>query len=352
MNIHSEYVERVLRCDIQSSTRFLLEGQGALNKVIQTGLKNYSRTILIISSLLVSGMLFACGGDDSGTSSESTSKKSSEITIDGSSTVFPVTQAVAEEFRKEHPEVQIPVGISGTGGGFKRFTVGETDITNASRAIKPEEAEKAESNGIKFIELRVAWDGISVVTSKSNDFVDCLTTGELKLIWDAGSTVDNWNQVRSDFPDKKIRLYGPDTDSGTFDYFTDEINGEEDRSRSDYTASADDNTLVQGIAGDGGSIGYFGYAYYVENSDKLKLLAVDSGSGCISPDTTTINDGTYSPLSRSMFIYANTASIDRPEVKNFLEFFMNEGGTLAEEVGYVALSDADYQSNIELVNAK
>ena len=191
MNIHSEYVERVLRCDTQSSTRFLLEGQGALNKVIQTGLKNYSRTILIISSLLVSVMLFACGGDDSGTSSESTSKKSSEITIDGSSTVFPVTQAVAEEFRKEHPEVQIPVGISGTGGGFKRFTVGETDITNASRAIKPEEAEKAESNGIKFIELRVAWDGISVVTSKSNDFVDCLTTEELKLIWDAGSTVDN-----------------------------------------------------------------------------------------------------------------------------------------------------------------
>ena len=320
--------------------------------MIPTGLKNYSGTILIISSLLASVMFFGCGGDDSDTNSQSASKKSSEITIDGSSTVFPVTQAVAEEFRKEHPEVQIPVGISGTGGGFKRFTVGETDISNASRAIKPEEVEEAGSHGIKFIELRVAWDGISVVTSKSNNFVDCLKIEELKLIWDAGSTVDNWNQVRSDFPDKKIRLYGPDTDSGTFDYFTDEINGEEDRSRSDYTASADDNTLVQGIAGDGGSIGYFGYAYYVENSDKLKLLAVDSGSGCISPDTTTINDGTYSPLSRPMFIYAKTASIDRPEVKDFLEFFMNEGGTLAEEVGYVALLDEDYQFNIELINAE
>ena len=321
--------------------------------MIPTGLKNYSGTILIISSLLASVMFFGCGGDDdSDTNSQSTSKKSSEITIDGSSTVFPVTQAVAEEFRKEHPEVQIPVGISGTGGGFKRFTVGETDISNASRAIKPEEVEEAGSHGIKFIELRVAWDGISVVTSKSNNFVDCLKIEELKLIWDAGSTVDNWNQVRSDFPDKKIRLYGPDTDSGTFDYFTDEINGEEDRSRSDYTASADDNTLVQGIAGDGGSIGYFGYAYYVENSDKLKLLAVDSGSGCISPDITTINNGTYSPLSRPMFIYANTDSIDRPEVKDFLEFFMNEGGTLAEEVGYVALSDEDYRFNIELINAE
>lgn len=320
--------------------------------MIQTISINNSKTVLIISSLFLSVMLFACGGDDAGENSQLASKKSSEITIDGSSTVFPVTQAVAEEFRKEHPDVQIPVGISGTGGGFKRFTVGETDISNASRAIKPEEAEQAGSNGINFIELRVAWDGISVVASKSNDFVDCLTTEELKLIWDAGSTVDNWNQIRADFPDKKIRLYGPDTDSGTFDYFTDAINGEEDRSRSDYTASADDNTLVQGIAGDGGSIGYFGYAYYVENSDKLKLLAVDSSSGCVLPDIGTINDGTYSPLSRSMFIYANTASIDRPEVKDFLEFFMNEGGTLAEEVGYVALSAADYQSNIELINAQ
>ena len=324
--------------------------------MIQTGLKHYSIVIVIVSSLLVGVMCFACGDDKSDittseSGSQSANKDSSEITIDGSSTVFPVTQAVAEEFRKKRPEVQIPVGISGSGGGFKGFTVGEIDISNASRPIKDSEAEKAESNGIKFIELPVAWDGISVVTSKSNDFVDCLTTQELKLIWDAGSTVNKWNQVRSDFPDKKMRLYGPDTDSGTFDYFTDVINGEEDRSRSDYTASADDNTLVQGIAGDVGSIGYFGYAYYLENSDKLKLLAVDSGSGCVLPDSTTINDGTYSPLSRPLLIYANTASIGRLEVKDLLEFFMKEGGALAEEVGYVALSDSDYQSNIELINA-
>ena len=276
---------------------------------------------------------------------------SGTIEIDGSSTVFPVTQAVAEEFRVEHPGVQIPVGISGSGGGFKRFTVGEIDISDASRAIKDSEAEVAASNSIEFIEITVAWDGLSVVTSKSNDFVDCLTTEELKLIWDAGSTIDNWNQVRSSFPDKPLRLYGPDTDSGTFDYFTDEINGEEDRSRSDYTASADDNTLVQGIGGDGGSLGYFGYAYYAENTDKLKLVAVDSGSGCVSPNNTTINDGTYSPLSRPLFIYVNKASNERPEVRAFLEFYMEHGGELAEEVGYVALSDEDYASQLATIQA-
>jgi len=325
------------------------------------------------------GVIAACGGDDddspesssgsgaaptattaasSGSSSSGSSSSgssasfgASEITIDGSSTVFPVTQAVAEEFRVEHPGVQIPVGISGSGGGFKRFTIGEIDISDASRAIKDSEAEVAASNGIEFIEVTVAWDGLSVVTSKSNDFVDCLTTEELKLIWDAGSTVDNWNQVRSSFPDKPLRLYGPDTDSGTFDYFTDEINGEEDRSRSDYTASADDNTLVQGIGGDGGSLGYFGYAYYAENTDKLKLVAVDSGSGCVSPNNTTINDGTYSPLSRPLFIYVSKASNERPEVRAFLEFYMEHGGELAEEVGYVALSDEDYASQLATIQA-
>jgi len=345
--------------------------------MFQTFTTKYSKWALVAVSVLMIGVIAACGGDDddspesssgsgaaptattaasSGSSSSGSSSSgssasfgASEITIDGSSTVFPVTQAVAEEFRKEHPEVQIPVGISGSGGGFKRFVVGETDISNASRPIKDSERELAAENGIQFIELIVAWDGLSVVTSTSNDFVDCLTTDELKAIWDAGSTVDNWNQVRSSFPDKAIRLYGPDTDSGTFDYFTDEINGEEDRSRSDYTASADDNTLVQGIAGDGGSLGYFGYAYYAENADKLKLVAVDSGSGCIQPTNTTINDGTYSPLSRPLFIYANIDSINRPEVQAFLEFYMEEGGELANEVGYVALSDSDYAANTSLI---
>ena len=346
--------------------------------MFQTFTTKNSKWALIVVSVLMIGVIAACGGDDddssetssgsgaaptatqsksSGSSSSGSSSSSNgstsfgAIEIDGSSTVFPVTQAVAEEFRKEHPGVQVSVGISGSGGGFKRFTVGEIDISDASRAIKDSEAEAAASNGIEFIEITVAWDGLSVVTSMSNEFVDCLTTEELKLIWDAGSTVDNWNQVRSSFPDKPLRLYGPDTDSGTFDYFTDEINGEEDRSRSDYTASADDNTLVQGIAGDGGSLGYFGYAYYAENTDKLKLVSVDSGNGCVAPNNATINDGTYSPLSRPLFIYVSKESNERPEVRAFLEFYMEHGGALANEVGYVALSAADYASQLALIQA-
>jgi phosphate transport system substrate-binding protein len=304
-----------------------------------------SRVLITAAMMAVLALAVACGGGESSDGGSS----SSEIVVDGSSTVFPITQAVAEEFRRENSSVQIPVGISGTGGGFKRFVVGDTDIQNASREIKESEAEEAAANGVEFIEISVAWDGLSVIANKSNDFADCLTTEELKSIWDADSELNNWNQVRSSFPDKPLRLYGPDTDSGTFDYFTHAINGEEDRSRSDYTASADDNTLVQGVAGDGGSLGYFGYAYFSENADKLKVLGVDSGSGCVSPSIQTINDGSYSPLSRQLYIYVNKASLERQEVKDFITFFMNEGGALAEEVGYVALSDADYRANLELL---
>ena len=321
---------------------------------------NVSTMTLVTVSVVLTVFFPACRGTgnndglDSGVAGASSGTDlptKNEIAIDGSSTVFPITQAVAEEFRKENPKIQIPVGISGTGGGFKRFAAGEIDISDASRTIKESERDMAHTNGIEFIELPVAWDGLSVLTSKSNDFVECLTTEELKSIWDAGSKVNNWSQVRTGFPDKALRLYGPDTDSGTFDYFTDEINGEEDRSRSDYTASADDNPLVQGIAGDSGSLGYFGYAYYAENTNKLKLLAVDSGSGCVEPSIQSINDGSYSPLSRHLFIYVNIDSIARSEVYAFLEFYMREGGALAEEVGYVALSDADYQANLKLIEA-
>ena len=350
--------------------------------MIQKQFRKYSKVTMSLMAVMILVIIAACGGNDEDespaptattsaaptakTSAAPTAKTSAgptattvtqsgftgEITIDGSSTVFPVSQAVAEEFRKTNPKVQIPVGISGTGGGFKRFTTGEIDISDASRGIKDSEAEAAASNGIEYIELRVAWDGLSVVTSTRNDFVECLTTEELKMIWDTGSKVDNWNQVRSSFPDKKLRLYGPDTDSGTFDYFTDEINGEEDRSRADYTASSDDNVLVQGISGDAASLGYFGYAYYAENTDKLKLIAVDSGSGCIAPANATINDGTYSPLSRPLFIYVSVASLQRPEVRAFVEYYMEEGGALADEVGYVSLSDADYASNLKLIRSK
>jgi phosphate transport system substrate-binding protein len=258
--------------------------------------------------------------------------------------VFPISQAVAEEFRKERPDVQIPVGISGTGGGFKRFVTGEIDIADASRPIKESEIAEAAENGIEFTEFVVAYDGLSIVINTANDFASCLTTAELKKIWEPGSKFDNWNEVRDGFPDKKLRLYGPDTDSGTFDYFTAEINEKEDASRSDYTASSDDNVLVQGVSGDRGGMGYFGFAYYTENSDLLNVIAVDDGAGCIEPSVESISDGSYSPLSRPMFIYVNNFSLQREEVREFITFYLNNAGVLAEEVGFVGLPEAEYQA--------
>ena len=275
---------------------------------------------------------------------------SGTIQIDGSSTVFPVTQAVAEEFRAAgNNGVQVVVAVSGTGGGFKRFVTGDTAISNASRPMKDSEAELAAENGVEYIELRVALDGLSVLVNKNNDFVTCLTVDELNKIWNPDSTLDNWNQVRDSFPDQKLSLYGPGTDSGTFDYFTDEINGEEGASRADFTPSEDDNVLVLGISGDRNSLGYFGYAYYVENTDRLNLVAVDNGAGCVEPTPATINDGSYAPLARPIFIYVNKAELERPEVKAFVEFYMNNAGELAAEVGYVALPDSIYQENLAAI---
>ena len=281
--------------------------------------------------------------------SDSEVELSGEILIDGSSTVYPVTVAAAEDFRIEHPKVQIPVGISGTGGGFKKFTVGETVISDASRPIKDSEREAAAENGIEFIELAVAYDGLSVMVNPGNDWVDCLTTEELNKIWEPESSINNWNQVRSEFPNQEIILYGPDADSGTFDYFTEEINGDTGVIRTDFTPAVDDNVLVQGIAGDRGSLGYFGYAYYLANADKLKVLGVDSGSGCISPSDKTINDGTYSPLSRPIFIYVNVAALERPEVRAFVNFYLENAAELAASVGYVGLPEALYNDAIALV---
>ena len=291
-------------------------------------------TIVLLLVLVVS----ACSGG-----------ASKEITIDGSSTVFPIAEVVAEEFRKENPGLQIPIGISGTGGGFKRFVNGETDISGASRAIKDSEREEAAENGIEFTEFSIAFDGLSVVMHPTNEFAKCLTVDELKAIWEPGSEINNWNQVREGFPDKKLRLYGPDTDSGTFDYFTHAINGEEDSSRSDYTASSDDNVLVQGVSGDQGSMGYFGFAYYTFNKDSLNLLAVDDGSGCISPTLETINDGTYKPLSRPMFIYVNNASFESQDMRDFITYFLKNAGELSELVGYVGLPQEDYISQLALI---
>jgi len=294
-------------------------------------------------------VLVACGSDQKEQTTDAVSVPSEltgTIEVDGSSTVYPISEAVAEEFNKLYPKVRVNVGVSGTGGGFKRFTVGETDISGASRLIRnPEETSKAEANGVTYDELRLGTDGLSVLVNLDNDFVDCLTVEELNAIWMPESTINNWSQVRTGFPDQKMRLYGPDSDSGTFDYFTEEVNDEVQASRSDYTASADDNVLVQGIAGDKGSLGYFGYAYYQENKDKLKLVAVDSGSGCVQPNLQTIPSGEYSPLSRPLFIYVNEKSYQRPEVKTFVDFYMDNGPDLTDEVGYVASQDPVYADN-------
>ena len=286
----------------------------------------------------------ACGGDGATPSNDALKALTGDIVADGSSTVFPITQAVAEEFRLAGAKgVKVSVGSSGTGGGFKKFCAGETDISDASRAIKDEEAAECTAKAIEYVELKVAIDGLSVMVNKANSFVDCLTVAELKNIFQKDSTVTNWKQVRAGFPDQPIKLYGPGTDSGTFDYFTKEINGEEGVGRSDslYTPSEDDNVLVQGIANDPNGLGYFGYAYYTQNKDKLKLLGVDSGSGCIAPSDANIIDGTYKPLSRPLYVYVAKTSIAKPQVKAFIDFYLDEVDALLPSVGYVPLHAED-----------
>ena len=264
------------------------------------------------------------------------------VSLDGSSTVFPISEAVAEEFLAVQRRVRVTVGVSGTGGGFKKFLAGEIDINDASRPIKGGELTIAAKKSVKFLELPVAYDGLSVIVNKNNHWVDHLTVAELKKIWRPGSTVNTWQDIRSDWPNKPIRLYGPGTDSGTFDYFTETINGKSGRCRPDYTASEDDNTLVQGISGDIGSLGYFGYAYYAANKDKLKLVPIDGGDGPVSPSALTINNGSYAPLSRPVFIYLRSNALDRPEVSAFATFYIENAATLATEVGYIPLPESVY----------
>ena len=307
--------------------------------------------ILIIMSPIA---LVACGGGEEQADSTATTsgpKLSGTIEIDGSSTVFPVSEAVAEEFGKLHSRVRVNVGISGTGGGFQRFISGKTDISDASRTIKQTEADAASENGIEYIEFKVGLDGLSVMVNPQNDFVSCLTVGELREIWEPESEIDKWSQVRSEFPDRTLRLYGADTDSGTFQYFTEAIMGEAMASRPDYTASADDNVLVQGIAGDRNALGYLGYAYYTQSPDRLKLLAVDNGSGCVTPTSDTIESGEYAPLSRPLFIYVNIESLKRPVVQAFVEFYLENARQLVQEVGYVPLTESAYRAALEKVRS-
>ncbi len=272
------------------------------------------------------------------------------VEIDGSSTVYPITEAVAEEFMLATGRgVQVTVGVSGTGGGFKRFCAGETAISNASRPIKASEREACEMTGVRYVELPVAYDGIAVVANPSNAFVECLTVEELRRIWQPGSTVRRWSDVRPGWPAEEIRLYGPGTDSGTFDYFTGEIVGEEGASRPDYTASENDNVLVQGVSGDPGALGYFGFAYYEESADRLKLLGVDGGDGCVRPSVDAIRTGRYAPLSRPVFIYVNRTALARPEVAAFVRFYLENAAVLAREVGYVPLEPAIYRDGLDAV---
>ena len=271
------------------------------------------------------------------------------IRIDGSSTVFPVTEAVAEEFGKVHPKIRVTVGVSGTGGGFKKFTIGEIDLNNASREIKEIEIKKAKSRKVEYIELPIAYDGISIVVSQKNTWVDYLNVEELKKLWRPGSSVNTWKDIRSSWPARKIRLYGPGTDSGTFDYFTEAINGKSHASRSDFTKSEDDNVLVQGVSGDRDSLGYFGFAYYIENKKKVRAIPIKNKKKPVLPTMQTINNGSYRPLSRPIFIYVNKKSLQRTEVYTFVKFYLDNAPALSKEVGYVPLPDSQYQEGLSQI---
>lgn len=269
-----------------------------------------------------------------------TNKLSGSVVIDGSSTVFPISQAMATAFTKDNPDVKVNVSVSGTGGGFKKFCAGETDITGASRPINTQEMELCQQNKIEYTELPIAFDGLAVVVNPQNNFASCLKIGELRQMWEpaAQGKITNWNQVRGSFPEQPLQLYGPDAASGTFDYFTLATVGQEGKSRTDYKPSTNDDALVQGVAANPNALGYFGYAYYLKNQDKLKLVAVDSGSGCVQPSPETIANSSYQPLSRPVFIYVKKAAAARPEVSAFTNFYLNpDNANLVLQVGDVPL---------------
>ncbi len=283
--------------------------------------------------------LMACGGGDGG--------QQARVALDGSSTVYPVSEAVAEEFQRANRDIRVTVGSSGTGGGFQQFCAGETDINDASRPITELEQKRCAENGIEYVEIPIAFDGLTVAVNPENDWARCITVEELRRIWQPESTIDRWSQVRDEWPDRALVLYGPDTDSGTFDYFTETIVGEENASRSDYTASADDNVLVRGVSGDVSSLGYFGFAYYIENQEQVRALGIDDGSGCVEPTRETVESGEYSPLSRPLFIYVTRSALQRDAVQQFVRFYLSSATELVPQVGYVPLSQERYDRLIE-----
>jgi phosphate transport system substrate-binding protein len=270
------------------------------------------------------------------------------IQIDGSSTVFPITEAVAEEFIGDNPDFDVTVGISGTGGGFQKFCNGETDISNASRPIKPEEMEACRAAGIEYIELPIAYDALTVVINPSNTWATSMTVEQLRMLWepDAQGVIESWSDINPSWPNMPIIFYSPGADSGTFDYFTEAIVDTDGASRADAVFSEDDNVLVQGVAGDQGAIGYFGLAYYEENMDVLTAVAIDGGNGPVLPTREAVNSGAYVPLSRPLFIYVSTAALDRPEVQTFVNYYLDNAPALSSEVGYVPLPEDAYQAAI------
>ncbi|GAA1911144.1 PstS family phosphate ABC transporter substrate-binding protein [Streptomyces durmitorensis] len=283
--------------------------------------------------------LSACGGGDAGGSGSGDGKQlSGTVKVDGSSTVAPLTTAAAEIFAEEQPKVRVTVGTSGTGGGFEKFCNGETDISDASRPIKDEEKAACEKKSITYEDFQVANDALTVVVNKDADWVDCLTVEQLKKIWEPKSKVNNWNQIDPEFPDQPLKLFGAGTDSGTFDYFTEAVNGEEGASRTDYSPTEDDNVTVQGVAGSKGGLGYFGYSYFEENTDKLKALKVDGGKGCVAPGVETAQNGEYAPLSRPLSIYPNAKSLKREEVLAFVEYYVENNESIAEDAMFIPLN--------------
>jgi phosphate transport system substrate-binding protein len=286
-------------------------------------------TRLATAAVLLCALLLAgCGGDGG----------SNAILADGSSTVGPFTTRAAEDFKQQNADVEVTVGISGTGGGFERFCRDEIDLADASRPIEDDEKQICADAGIEYVELPVANDALTVVVNSENDWATCLTVDQLKAIWEPGSTVKNWQDVDPGFPDEPLRLYGPGTDSGTFDYFTGAIVGEEGESRTDYQASEDDNVIVEGVTGDRGALGYFGFSYFEQNQDAVRAVAIDNGSGCVAPSVRTAQGGTYAPLSRPLFVYAKTTSLERPEVAEFLTYMIDNGAEIAEQADFVPLT--------------
>ena len=322
------------------------------------------RLVLLLLALAILALGAAgCGREEddeadapaaTGEATEPAEELSGSIEIDGSSTVGPLTTAAAEEFRGVQPNVNVTVGISGTGGGFERFCAGETDVSNASRPIdEEEEVPLCAEAGVEYTEFQVGVDALTVVVNPENDWATCLTVDQLNKMWEpaAEGKVKNWNQIDPSFPDQALSLAGPGTDSGTFDYFTDEINGEEGASRADYTASEDDNVTVQAVAGDPGALGYLGFTYFEENMDSLKAVEIDGGDGCVAPSVEAARDGTYVPLSRPLFIYVKNEALARPEVYGFVEFFLTNSVQIAEDYLFIPVPEEQVTTNLSTLES-